>query len=163
MKKLLLIFILITAFVFVGCKNGSEKNNQNKEMEIEQSQNETDNLTDFEEAPDRAHNSRNSLDWSGNYHGTMPCADCPGIETTLDLNDDLTYKIKMDYLDRDVAIEEEGKFEWDDEGQRIKLHPENQGGTEMAFFVGENMLFRLDEEGNRVTGDLADEYRLEKY
>ncbi|HLS30797.1 MAG TPA: copper resistance protein NlpE [Flavobacteriaceae bacterium] len=163
MKKQLLIVLCIALISFVGCKDTAKKENQNEEMETEQTQNDEGKSVDFEEVPDQAHNSRNALDWSGNYHGTMPCADCPGIETTLNLNTDLTYKIKLDYLDRDTVIEEKGKFEWDNDGQRIKLHPENQDGTEMAFFVGENILYRLDEKGNRVTGDLADKYILEKY
>src|SRR5690554_4133252 len=35
-----------------------------------------------------ADNSRTSLDWTGVYEGTTPCADCDGIKTTLRLNDD---------------------------------------------------------------------------
>lgn len=162
MKKGFSIIFIITLLSFIGCKNNSERKNEKKEVEMDQLDTPAENV-DYDEVPDPAHTSENALDWSGSYHGTTPCADCPGIETTLDLNDNLTYKIKMVYLDRDGAIEEEGTFKWDQDGQRIKLYPENQGNTDLEFFVGENMLFQLDEKGNRVTGELADKYILEKY
>jgi len=41
--------------------------------------------------------SVNSLDWAGSYHGVLPCADCAGIETTLILDYDLTYRIITRY------------------------------------------------------------------
>ena len=31
-------------------------------------------------------NSKTSVDWVGKYEGTLPCADCEGIKTTLTLN-----------------------------------------------------------------------------
>lgn len=163
MKIRFLATFFIAIIAVVGCKNTSEKDSQNKEIETEQYNKESDQKDEIKRVPDAAHTSRNSLDWNGDYHGTVPCADCPGIETTLKLNQDLTYKIKMVYLDRDGAVEEEGKFEWNDDGQKITLHPAEEGSATLSFFVGENMLYQLDKRGNRITGDIADEYRLEKY
>lgn len=39
--------------------------------------------------------------WSGYYTGTLPCADCPGIETTLWVRNDSTYVMQRKYIDRD--------------------------------------------------------------
>jgi uncharacterized lipoprotein NlpE involved in copper resistance len=50
------------------------------------------------EVADPAHNSRNSLDWAGVYKGTLPCADCEGIQEEIRLNDDLTYEMVSTYL-----------------------------------------------------------------
>lgn len=108
--------------------------------------------------PDPAHNSRNSVDWSGTYKGTLPCADCPGIRYTITLNEDSSYRLETQYLERgDSVFTESGMFTWDDTGSRITL---NERGEK--FQVGENQLFHLDMEGNRITGDLADNYILTK-
>lgn len=39
--------------------------------------------------------------WTGSYADTIPCADCPGIFTQLDLRDDSTYVLRSLYLERD--------------------------------------------------------------
>ncbi|HUM65768.1 MAG TPA: copper resistance protein NlpE, partial [Chitinophagaceae bacterium] len=58
--------------------------------------------------------SRNALDWPGTYHGIIPCADCPGILTTIRLNSDDTYVMYTTYLERDGSgRQESGAFTWD--------------------------------------------------
>lgn len=42
-------------------------------------------------------------DIAGTYEGTLPCADCPGIKTTLKINDDTTYDLRSEYLKRKTA------------------------------------------------------------
>ena len=39
------------------------------------------------------HNAENSLDIEGTYTGTLPAADCPGIKTTLTLNNDKSFTL----------------------------------------------------------------------
>jgi len=108
--------------------------------------------------PDPAHNSQNSVDWAGTYQGTLPCADCPGIHTTLTLDTNDTYTLTSSYLDRsDSLYSETGKFIWDDAGSRITL---GNGGR--RFQVGENRLIHLDAEGHEITGSLASQYVLQK-
>src|SRR5690554_2309866 len=71
---------------------------------------------------DPAHNSQNSVDWAGAYQGTLPCADCPGIETTLTLGDDGSYILRTTYLERgDSVYTESGSFSWDENGGKITL------------------------------------------
>jgi len=107
---------------------------------------------------DPAHNSQNSLDWSGTYQGTLPCADCPGIRYVLTLNEDNSYQLKTQYLERgDSVFTESGKFTWNENGNQITLADRGE-----KFQVGENRLFHLDMEGNRITGDLAEHYILSK-
>lgn len=107
---------------------------------------------------DAAHNSENSLDWSGTYQGTLPCADCPGIRYVLTLKTDSSYQLKTQYLERgDSVFTESGKFTWNENGSQITLADRGE-----KFQVGENRLFHLDMEGNRITGDLAEHYILSK-
>ena len=103
-------------------------------------------------------NSRTSLDWAGTYHGVLPCADCPGINTAISIRDDGTYTLSTRYLERgDSVFKESGAFTWNDAGSEITL-----GEDSRKLLVGENRLFHLDREGNRITGDLAEHYILEK-
>lgn len=153
------IFLMAFALVlsFTACKNTNKKQDDSS---MDNSEN-TENVMKENENPDAAHNSENSLDWAGTYEGVIPCADCPGIEMKVTLNQDNTYKMSMDYMERDTKSTSKGDFEWNDEGSKITLFPED-GDASIQFQVGENRLYQLDANGNRVEGELADNYILEK-
>lgn len=106
-----------------------------------------------------ADNSQNALDWAGTYKGVLPCADCPGINTAIRINNDGTYVLETLYQDRgDSVFVENGTFTWDASGSSITLSE----GEQQQYQVGENQLFALDMEGKRIEGALADHYRLKK-
>lgn len=106
-------------------------------------------------------NSMVSLDWNGTYTGTLPCADCQGIETSLTLNKDLSYVLKTKYLGKsDVVNEKTGKFNWNKAGSTITL--DGISNAPSQYFVGENVLTQLDMEGKKITGNMADLYQLKK-
>jgi len=107
------------------------------------------------------HSSRNSLDWQGVYKGVTPCADCEGIETTIVLLDDNTFSSTLIYLGKDAGeFNDSGTFEWNETGSAITLL--SNDGQRQMYQVGENILFQLDQEGNRITGELAEKYTLVK-
>jgi copper homeostasis protein (lipoprotein) len=107
------------------------------------------------------HNSANSLDWAGVYKGVLPCADCEGIETLLTLNMDSGYQLSTTYLGKDTkAFEQQGRFEWDAKGSVIRLLGQKDGPA--LYKVVENQLIQLDMEGQLISGDLADNYKLNK-
>jgi len=109
--------------------------------------------------PDPAHNSRNSLDWPGVYTGTLPCADCPGIDISITLLEDGSFWRSVLYQDRDERPQhDQGEFEWDETGGIITLLV--AGKPEQRYRVGENVLLHLDQAGNVIAGDLAANYRL---
>ncbi|UJP63708.1 copper resistance protein NlpE N-terminal domain-containing protein [Mongoliitalea daihaiensis] len=106
-------------------------------------------------------NSRSSVDWNGTYKGTLPCADCAGIETKIIIKSDETFERSMKYLGKeDDLFFDQGTFEWDDLGRTITLT--NESDEKQSYQVGENILFQLDQDGNRITGDLAEMYTLVK-
>lgn len=109
-----------------------------------------------------ADNSRNSVDWPGTYTGNLPCADCQGIQTTLALRKDQTYTLQTKYTGKSEKVTSiEGTFSWNSQGSIITLKPSSGNSAEM-YQVGENVLFKLDQQGNRITGVLADRYKLVK-
>ncbi|WP_080892285.1 copper resistance protein NlpE [Photobacterium leiognathi subsp. mandapamensis] len=97
----------------------------------------------------------------GEYTGIEPCADCSGIETSLTLKDDGTFILDQTYQGKETKpLTTEGKFNWNDQGDTITL---NLGGGQTAqYFVGEQRVFHLDKDGQRIQGDLADAYTLKK-
>ncbi|WP_224484052.1 copper resistance protein NlpE N-terminal domain-containing protein [Robertkochia aurantiaca] len=141
------ILIVLTMMVAVfGCKE-TEK--------------ETSPVAEKPDYMDTEHNSKNALDWAGTYHGTLPCADCEGIRTEIVLSDDGTFIKRNRYLGKSGEIEKsEGSFQWNESNQKITLTID--GRNEESYFVGENVLFKLDSEGNRIEGDLASNYALKK-
>ena len=108
-----------------------------------------------------AHNAQNSLDWMGEYTGIQPCGDCSGIETSLTLNKNGTFILNETYQGKEAKpFVNEGKFKWNDRGDTITLNLTSN--KSVKYFVGEHRIFRLDQKGQRITGDLADAYTLKQ-
>ncbi len=121
-----------------------------------------DPADDATQTPVDGHSSRDSLDWSGVYSGVTPCADCPGIRTTLTLHGDGSFERTRFYLERSAAPQRQaGQFLWNASGSAITLQePEGHG---QHYKVAENALIHLDRAGKPITGELAGRYVLSKH
>ena len=107
------------------------------------------------------HTAQNSLDWMGEYNGIQPCGDCSGIETSLTLNKDGTFVLNETYQGKETKpFVNKGNFKWNDHGDTITLNLTSN--KSVKYFVGERRIFRLDQKGQRITGDLADAYTLKQ-
>lgn len=107
------------------------------------------------------HNAKNSLDIIGTYKGILPCADCEGIETMITLNSDETYDMKTKYLGKGKKVFDElGDYTWKEDGNTLVL--EGIDSEPVQYFISENKLIRLDENGNKIEGNLAKNYELVK-
>lgn len=60
------------------------------------------------------------IQWVGLYADTLPCADCPGILTQLDLRADSTYVMRDQYIERD-SIPHGTIGEWTVSGELLTL------------------------------------------
>ncbi|CAM3316104.1 copper resistance protein NlpE [Aequorivita lipolytica] len=150
MKKVVLLFA-VAAVTLVGCNNDEKKETISEE-----------NTENVESAIVDIHSSENSLDWAGVYEGTTPCADCKGIKTVLELNEDQTFILSQTYLGGSTGeneLKQTGEFIWNHAGAMIRLRTETGG---FQYKVGENQLWMLDVKGNTIEGDLADMYILKK-
>jgi len=106
------------------------------------------------------HNAKISANWSGVYTGTIPSASGSGINVHLKLNQNETFELRYDYLDKPSnPFISKGSFKWDDAGDIITLDITD---APPHYKVGENKLIQLDMEGNLITGKLADDYVLRK-
>lgn len=113
------------------------------------------------EAVEKVENVLKTENFEGTYEGTLPCADCEGIKTSLTLNADDTYEMTQEYLDKKEVLKSnyKGKFTWT-VGGVITL----DGLKDMSslFKVDKDRVYYLDIEGNIITGELADFYILKK-
>lgn len=140
------LFILAVAtFIWTGCQTKKESKD-------------TPGSEPVAQIAGKAHNARNSLDYRGIYVGELPTTSGSGMTVTLSITEN-TYHKKIQYKENQEAIESEGKYSWNEEGNTITLEGEDKPN---AYFVGENRLFSLDMNNNRITGDLADQYILHK-
>jgi uncharacterized lipoprotein NlpE involved in copper resistance len=111
-------------------------------------------------APVDARNSRTSLDWEGVYTGTIPAASGPGINVRLKINEDESFELKYEYLDKpENPSTWTGSFKWDDAGNIITLDIKD---VPPHYKAEQNKLIQLDMEGKPISGNLADNYVLKK-
>lgn len=154
--KMFTIPICLLAFMLLCCNNIKTQqaylNNYNSTFDT--------TVANKQVIPDN-HNSKNALDWKGSYRGILPCADCDGQETTIELKDS-TYVMKIKYLGKsDKTLLKIGSFTWNYTGNVIIFS--NIVNAPNQYAVGENRLTQLDIEGNKITGKLASKYVLEKF
>jgi heat shock protein HslJ len=103
-------------------------------------------------------NYRETSQWTGTYYGTVPCADCPGIDLELTLNSDLTYSMKWTYQDRQGVFQNSGKFTWNKAGTQIDLKDIKKYGAFEHFLVQDEKLILLS-----LTGDLMSSVNMHNY
>ncbi|EGA70552.1 putative lipoprotein [Vibrio sinaloensis DSM 21326] len=151
MKRTLLI-IAAASLALAGC--------QDEQSSAALSSSDTATPQETAPQPTGEHTANNSLDWNGTYVGILPCADCSGIETRISLNHDDSYQIEQTYLGKqDGYFISQGQLSWNEAGNTVILEQESGANQ---YFVGENVLFKLDINGQRVEGDLAQHYQLKK-
>ena len=163
MKQVFLLALSATLFSACGYNDRESEDPRHRGSATERDGREINtDTTSTNNAVNPAHTSKNSLDWSGTYKGTVPCADCQGIEMDLDLNQDFTYELKTKYLGKgkDEWLKYKGNFMWDDGGSVITLQGLEAMPTQ--YKVEEGRLVQLDMQGGAVAGANADKYILKK-
>jgi copper homeostasis protein (lipoprotein) len=158
-KNQFCVVTLTIATILFSCSNDTKNTESNLSQPAADSAFKKDSII---QTPDATHSSANSLDWAGTYKGTVPCADCEGIETTLTIDADSNYVISTQYLGKKKGkgMDKKAHFSWNKEGSVITL--EGIKNAPSQYQVGENMLIQLDMQGKQITGDNAALYQLIK-
>jgi uncharacterized lipoprotein NlpE involved in copper resistance len=74
--------------------------------------------------------------FAGNFSGTLPCADCPGIDSTLELHTDGTFMLMESYQERKVDPGMlEGTWTAEEYGSRIRLDPNSKSEQDRLYAV----------------------------
>jgi uncharacterized lipoprotein NlpE involved in copper resistance len=94
------------------------------------------------------------------YSGLVPAASGSGIEVEITLTDDFAYIVEYKYRDKsDERFVQSGTYTKDAGKGLITLEIEN---FPPYYQIGEGTLTQLDMAGNKITGNLADNYVLKK-
>src|SRR6476620_10089222 len=81
--------------------------------------------------------ANNSLEYLGIYKGKLPCDDCPGVETSLELSEDFSYSMTKKFLGKpEKPLEQKGTYSWNKSETAIIL--DNVKGSPNQYLVGEN-------------------------
>ena len=143
-KKIYLFIVVLLAITMTGC-TGSKKTN-------------VDNQADSTQVADM-HHAENSLDYYGEYKGTIPAADCPGINVTLVLNAGHTYTLNYIYIDREGSYyNDSGTFSV--EGNILTMT--SKSGGDSYYKVQEGSLVMLNADKEEAEGVMKDKYVLKK-
>jgi copper homeostasis protein (lipoprotein) len=105
--------------------------------------------------PERRPAVGNAADPSGGiaapvtYTGAPPCADCPGIQLTVTLLPDSTFRLRQVYQERTARFHSLGRWSVEENGSRLVL----RGGTpapQLFEIVGADSLRPLDAQGRPI-------------
>ncbi|WP_170866172.1 copper resistance protein NlpE N-terminal domain-containing protein [Pontibacter flavimaris] len=99
---------------------------------------------------------------AGTWRGVIPCADCPGINYTLRLNEDNTFEGTLTYQERDVEpFTRTGT--WRLHAGKVALEAADNGTVPTLFELTKTgELNMLDQEGKPITTGTAPLYVLRK-
>jgi uncharacterized lipoprotein NlpE involved in copper resistance len=90
--------------------------------------------------------------FAGNFSGTLPCADCPGIDTQLELKADGTYAIEETYQEsKGGNFKGDGTWTAEEAGQRIRLDPNSKEERDRLYqVVSADEIRALDLQGKAI-------------
>ena len=97
----------------------------------------------------------------GTYEGTLTCADCSGIRTTLKINSDTTYELRSEYLGRkDGVFEESGIYNI--VGENIIELVTPSSGEKTFYKILDGSVALSDSLGTLNGSELAEHYILKR-
>jgi uncharacterized membrane protein len=93
------------------------------------------------------------------YNGFIPCASCPGIDYTLQIKSNLITEISY-YLDRsENPIVKTAS--WKVHGDTLSISYRDERASKY-YLISDSTLTLLNQDGERITGELADHYVLQR-
>ncbi|WP_342315226.1 copper resistance protein NlpE [Lysobacter sp. FW306-1B-D06B] len=100
--------------------------------------------------------------FAGTFTGTLPCADCPGIDTRIVLAADGTYTITESYQERSAPeLKGDGTWTAEENNQRLRLDPNSKSDNDRLFAIlSHDEIRQLDMEGKPIESALP--YNLKR-
>ena len=148
MKKMILP-VLLTGLFAVSCSKKEEakaETPQAVEADSAQAQ------------PEEAAKAEAPKKHVGEFSGKVPCADCPGIEMKLTLNEDGSFLLDETYLEKkDGQFNAKGSYEVSEDGAFVTLKEEGNDKPRV-FLVEEDAVYLVEKVGDAK----KPEYKLAK-
>ena len=94
--------------------------------------------------------------FAGTYGGTLPCADCPGIDTSIVFTPEGGYTLSEVYQDRDSgSLVDKGTWTVREDGKTLLLDPEDKAAQDRWYeVVSPSELRALDKDGKAIDSPL---------
>ncbi|HVI48901.1 MAG TPA: copper resistance protein NlpE N-terminal domain-containing protein [Chitinophaga sp.] len=105
-----------------------------------------------------AANHTTAVPITGTYQGTLPCADCPGMDYQISLFDDHTFSELVAYQGRGENVAEVESGTWKQLNDSVVLIQKKTDSS--SFLASDGKLLLLDRQGKRIEGALASNYVL---
>jgi copper homeostasis protein (lipoprotein) len=95
-------------------------------------------------------------EFAGTFRGTLPCADCPGIDETLRLQPDGSFTLTDVYRERPQGTRTiAGSWTMEADGTRVRLDPNTKSEPDRVYAVASSArLEMLDKDGHAPSGAL---------
>lgn len=149
MKKISFLLVACATIMFAACDGKQSKSSEEQ------------TVVETEEVVDMA-SSELAIDYIGVYEGTLPCADCEGIQTLLTIREDKTYDLVSEYLGKqDSKFEESGVYNIIN-GEVIELVTPSSGEKTYYKILESSVALVADSTGVLNEGELAKYYILAK-
>lgn len=100
------------------------------------------------------------IDLPALYTGILPCADCPGVDYSLILEEGRFVEISQ-YMERSTKRFEETGI-WTLNGDTLIISQNDSSNFRKQFLFDEKKLILLHSQGQQIAGDLANKYVLER-
>ena len=148
MKKMILP-VLLTGLFAVSCSKKEEAKAETPQaVEVDSAQ----------AQPEEAAKAEAPKKHVGEFSGKVPCADCPGIETKLTLNEDGSFLLDETYLEKkDGQFNAKGSYEVSADGAFVTLKEEGNDKPRV-FLVEEDAAYLVEKVGDAK----KPEYKLAK-
>lgn len=148
MKKMILP-VLLTGLFAVSCSKKEEAKTETPQaVEADSAQ----------AQPEEAAKAEAPKKHVGEFSGKLPCADCPGIETKLTLNEDGSFLLNETYLEKkDGQFNAKGSYEVSEDGAFVTLKEEGNDKPRV-FLVEEDAAYLVEKVGDAK----KPEYKLAK-
>ncbi len=155
--------ICVALFQF-GCNSPSETTSQpSPELRMERPLTDMTDMeeTQLEEAAVSDHAEQKDI-WIvlGNYEGLLPCDDCEGVATYIQLDEEMNFHLSQKYVGTDRRSEpRSGKYSFADNVVTLLGVADEPN----KYLLENKNLLQLDWNGNRRTGANARSYLLKRH
>jgi copper homeostasis protein (lipoprotein) len=90
--------------------------------------------------------------FAGGFSGTLPCADCSGIDTKIEFKADGSYAIDETYQGKkDGNAKGDGSWTAEQDGKQLRLDPNSKSDSDRLFeVVSHDEIRQLDQQGKPI-------------
>lgn len=141
------VLALCLSFTMLTACSKPNENNPPPDHNVTASMDDSASASVLLDTPDTA----NALDWVGTYQGVLPCHDCSGIDTELELTLDHHFVLKQKILgksNQNYVNEVKGSFQFlNDSDQLIQL---DSSGDSRIYSIGAQFIEMRGDKGQKL-------------